>query len=567
MVMADTILEDMLIETSPIANATNESGEYEYAKVAPANYLFRPGRIPRFLTSHVEGDVNHFVMYAYEFKSKVNNKTGEVTKAWTKIPHAIDGGPTSATGYVKKRNPDGTIAKSPDGSDELIDMTHTWLPFKIAVDALCDDIKGDGKRKFDGIGYVLTGARCEDSTFAVIDLDHCLDANGALMSKDVQKILDLFKGAHVEVSPSGSGLHVWAWVPGLRSDDIKGNRYKLPDGYDVEVYFEGRYITLTGNVYGGDEARVWERLDQTKQVKLLVDNLERIKRKQAAEKALKENTLTKTSATHAPAKSVDDKRAVVPRDLQSLPDAEVVERAGKVATYGTRFQRLYAGDTTGYSSRSEAALAFFNFLPFWTRGDADQMLRIFEGSGLHTGPDDVRKAVNYDIPKALEGWDGKYYIPDFHKVTPKSGNDDLINGKTMKNASESPSKPSEKPVGKPYTDNYTNFTDQPVRLRCGDWFADDDGVYRVVPHGKSSKTEYAAKIPFMPCAILTNKEERGQKVRLWYSLNGKGHYINAPREVLANSSKIIDLLAHVGINGITSNTAKAAVQYVDDVLS
>lgn len=89
----------------------------------------------------------------------------------------------------------------------------------------------------DGIGFVLNG-----DGIICIDLDHCLDENGAL-SVVAQMILDETPGAYAEVSPSGTGLHVWG-----RATLDKGYRFTY-DGQPIEIYPNGRYLTVTGKVY------------------------------------------------------------------------------------------------------------------------------------------------------------------------------------------------------------------------------------------------------------------------------------------------------------------------------
>lgn len=86
-----------------------------------------------------------------------------------------------------------------------------------------------------GIGYVLgEGIGC-------IDLDHCL-IDGQPTER-AQELIDQHPNSYIEVSPSGTGLHIW----GLR-DEQPGTRQVI-DGLHVEVYSSGRYITVTGNAY------------------------------------------------------------------------------------------------------------------------------------------------------------------------------------------------------------------------------------------------------------------------------------------------------------------------------
>jgi DNA-binding transcriptional ArsR family regulator len=64
----------------------------------------------------------------------------------------------------------------------------------------------------------------------------------------------------------------------------------------------------------------------------------------------------------------------------AVPDDEVLHRA-RTAKNGDKFTRLWAGDTSGYPSESEADLALLSMLSFWTQ-DVDQLKRLFRQSAL-----------------------------------------------------------------------------------------------------------------------------------------------------------------------------------------
>jgi len=88
----------------------------------------------------------------------------------------------------------------------------------------------------DGVGFVLNG-----DGIVCLDLDDCVVDGRA--SDAAEKFISAFPGAYVEISPSGRGLHVWG-----RGYMDKGRRFTR-DGLKVEAYPDGRYITVTGNVY------------------------------------------------------------------------------------------------------------------------------------------------------------------------------------------------------------------------------------------------------------------------------------------------------------------------------
>jgi primase-polymerase (primpol)-like protein len=92
---------------------------------------------------------------------------------------------------------------------------------------------------------VLTGG------VILIDLDHCLDANGT-PSVQAQAIIEALGGSYTERSPSGEGLHIFvlgALPPGSKK------RYTY-QGLHIEIYEIGRYATLTGHRLVGTPAQI-----------------------------------------------------------------------------------------------------------------------------------------------------------------------------------------------------------------------------------------------------------------------------------------------------------------------
>lgn len=95
----------------------------------------------------------------------------------------------------------------------------------------------------------------------------------------------------------------------------------------------------------------------------------------------------KTSAPAALAPAPMEWDAEIGGKVEQLPavwamaDLELVERA-KHSKNGTQFAALWAGDTTGYKSHSEADVALCNALVFWTNKDVGRVDRLFRQSGL-----------------------------------------------------------------------------------------------------------------------------------------------------------------------------------------
>ena len=91
-----------------------------------------------------------------------------------------------------------------------------------------------------GVGFVLAPG----DGIVCIDLDHCL--NGARVASWAQAVLDACPATFVEVSPSGTGLHVF----GLGHVG-RGRKIRRADGACIEVYDRGRYMAITGRAHAG----------------------------------------------------------------------------------------------------------------------------------------------------------------------------------------------------------------------------------------------------------------------------------------------------------------------------
>lgn len=99
-----------------------------------------------------------------------------------------------------------------------VDRPETWSTY--------DDVKSR-----DSKGFVLT----DKDPFTVIDLDHCIGAQGQVKG-EITKILLYFQ-SYTEISPSGTGFHIW--VRGKIPSAIKRETF--------EIYSTLRYMTVTGN--------------------------------------------------------------------------------------------------------------------------------------------------------------------------------------------------------------------------------------------------------------------------------------------------------------------------------
>lgn len=236
-----------------------------------------------------------------------------------------------------------------------------------------------------GVGFVFTPA----DPFFFIDIDDCAEPGG--WSHTAQAMLQSFAGAAVEVSVSGTGLH----IIGCGNAGPPPPARKVKYGSFFDLYTENRFVALTGTAAGGD---AWT--DHTPALQWLVATY-----------------LTPDAATTAEWTTAPDPRWRGPTD-----DAELVRRAlrsqSSAQAFGTRasFQQLWEKDVDALArcypddhktrpydeSRADSALA--QALAFWAGKDCERILRIMWQSGLvrqkwHDRPDYLRTTIELVVAR------------------------------------------------------------------------------------------------------------------------------------------------------------------------
>lgn len=86
-----------------------------------------------------------------------------------------------------------------------------------------------------GVGFLFT----ENDPFFFLDIDKCTDATGAWSALS-QQLCGLLNGAAIEISQSGTGLHVFGTYRHIAPHKAKN----VPLG--LELYHERRFVALTG---------------------------------------------------------------------------------------------------------------------------------------------------------------------------------------------------------------------------------------------------------------------------------------------------------------------------------
>jgi hypothetical protein len=132
---------------------------------------------------------------------------------------------------------------------------RTWASFE----AVTDEWRLTPSR-YAGLGFVFSA----DDPFCGIDLDDCLEADGALKPW-ASGIVERFSDTYTEISPSGAGIKIWA--RGSIPANLAG--VKVRDG-QIELYDHARYFAVTGLIFRGAPLEVE---DHPADVRALYDHL------------------------------------------------------------------------------------------------------------------------------------------------------------------------------------------------------------------------------------------------------------------------------------------------------
>lgn len=260
----------------------------------------------------------------------------------------------------------------------------TWVDYEQALTAL-------GSGHYSGVGFVFT----DSDPFAFVDVDGCRDPEtGAYTPDAVTLCQSIFPGAAMEVSQSGSGIHIIGTVDDKESFKSKRKRWvghefytterfialgNLPDAWQgdasVDITSAARNWvpdatgTDTGQTVTGDRDPRWCGPEDDDELirRMLADPLDG-------------DRFDKLNA----AASADPNDFVARVELQNLEKR--AERkwfinalwSGNPEILGQNFP----SDTGKDFDHSAADMSLMSELSFWTGGDADRMIRLFSRSAL-----------------------------------------------------------------------------------------------------------------------------------------------------------------------------------------
>jgi putative DNA primase/helicase len=290
--------------------------------------------------------------------------------------------------YEERTPGSGKMTKPPidihTGRYASVDDPDTWATLEEAIQYYEKNKEGC----IEGVGIVL----CRELELVGIDLDHCI-VDGRL-TPEARDIVDTMK-SYTEVTPSGEGLRIFVKgkLPGF--GNRKGN---------VEMYGNGRYLTLTDGHYAGTPLTVESRQEELEEMWKKYVHIETLGksanyRQEALPAALQ-------PATGAPAVSTVNADNRHRRGEEELTDSEILSKAMR-AKNGETFRRLWNGDIAEVGDDwSKADLTVCGNLAFWTAKDPASIDSLFRQSGLYRAKwDEKRGELTYGertIRKAIE---------------------------------------------------------------------------------------------------------------------------------------------------------------------
>jgi primase-polymerase (primpol)-like protein len=149
------------------------------------------------------------------------------------IPERLTERPQWVCWRLEEREP-GEMTKVPytPGAGRRASTTDlmTWHSFGVARVAYeCEE------PEYDGIGFCFYSA----DPFVGIDLDDCRDPESGEISPWAQELIDSVRAGYVEVSPSGTGIHI------IVEGTVRGGGMRKGK---LEMYGRDRFFTITGRI-------------------------------------------------------------------------------------------------------------------------------------------------------------------------------------------------------------------------------------------------------------------------------------------------------------------------------
>lgn len=231
--------------------------------------------------------------------------------------------------------------------------SNTWATFDCVMRKL--ERTGD---EYDGVGICIH----KSDRLIFIDVDHAINEEGHINEIGTD-IINHMAGQFVEISQSGSGLHI------LTLGEIPKSFKNSKNG--VEMYNEKRFVAMTGKALHEGEPH-----EDADSIAYVFDSY----------------------------RTPEKERKIIERVTPELErdDRWIIDHAMQRG----KFRELYEGTWRSlYGSQSEADLAICNILAFWCDCRPDQIDRIFRSSSLYRDKWDRDDYRNATIEMAISNCD------------------------------------------------------------------------------------------------------------------------------------------------------------------
>lgn len=223
----------------------------------------------------------------------------------------------------------------------------------------------------DGIGFVL-----DNTPFALVDLDECIDSDGVL-TEFAGGVLRALSGVE-ERSVSGKGMHSLVRAAKPSNERCGG----AVDSEKVEIYDSKRFVAIADKSIV--DQPIPERSDELA--------------------ALYERVFGSVTVDPEPPPARSAAESI-------LEDDEALQKARSCKTTGKAFRRLFDyGDASGYRSRSEAHYRLCRMLAYWCAADTVQIERLFWRSALAGSVERKKpqKYLRWTVGKAIAAQPRRY---------------------------------------------------------------------------------------------------------------------------------------------------------------
>lgn len=262
---------------------------------------------------------------------------------------------THVQGEAKPRKYPCDLAGNPSDAHNPINHTD-FTTAKALAEALGTEY---------GVGFVLT----ERDPFFLVDIDDCLQPDGS-WSSFALSILNYFPGCLVEISTSGTGLHVIG-----SASFVPPHAKKKPKLHKAEMYDCARFVALgqMGSAVGS------EALDATAILPSFINTFFPLEAGQ--------NEYMEWTTEPVPEwKGIENDQELLDAMLKSVSASA---RFGGSATFAdlwqnneTQLAKFYPASGNDVYDRSSADGALAQHLAFWTGKNCERMERFMRSSGL-----------------------------------------------------------------------------------------------------------------------------------------------------------------------------------------